>query len=69
MGTHAVLQDLLDYEGGHSLGELTAHLHGPQAQRYDLGGQQKVDDLCVVNLRQSPNISASLFMGYCLPAC
>ena len=36
--TYIVQQYLLHYEGGHSLGQLAAHLHGPQAQRDDFCG-------------------------------
>lgn len=47
---HVVQQDLLHDEGGHRLGQLRADLHGAQAQRDDLRGQEEVDHVRVVNL-------------------
>ena len=48
-----VQQYLLHDEGGDGFAQLAAHLHGAQAQRDDLRGQQEVDDLRVVHLRAS----------------
>lgn len=50
-----IQQDLLDNEYCNCLAELGACLHDAQAERNDLGGQQKVDDFRRVILDKSPN--------------
>ena len=50
--TVVVEQYLLHDEDGHRLAQLRARLHDAKAQRDDLGGQQKVDDLGRVVLDQ-----------------
>lgn len=39
-----VEQDLLDDEDGHGLAELGTRLHDAEAQRDNLGGEEKVND-------------------------
>mmetsp|Transcript_28753 Transcript_28753/g.80967 ORF Transcript_28753/g.80967 Transcript_28753/m.80967 type:complete len:207 (+) Transcript_28753:575-1195(+) len=52
-----IQQDFLHNERGHGFGQLTAHLHGPQAQRDYLGREQEVYDIRVVHLNKSANDS------------
>ena len=47
-----VQEDLLHDEGGDGLAQLGAALHDPQAEGYDLSGQEEVDHLLLVGLDQ-----------------
>ena len=49
-----IQQDLLHDEGSDRLGELAPDLHGPQAQRDDLRGEEEVDHIGVINLEAWP---------------
>ena len=50
--TGFVEEDLLKDEGGHGFAELRAVLHDAQAERDDLGGEEKVDHLLLVSLEK-----------------
>ena len=52
-GAHIVQKNLLHDESSDCLGQLAAHLHGAKTQWNDFGGQQEVDDLCVIHLQQT----------------
>lgn len=48
--TSLINQNLLQDESGNRLGELTARLHDPQAERNDLCRQEEVDHLLLISL-------------------
>ena len=51
-----IQQDLLQDEGGHCFGELTARLHDAKAQWDDLCCQQKVYDILFISLIKKDEI-------------
>lgn len=53
--TNVVQQDLLHDENGHGLAELRTCLHDTEAEGYDLGRKEEVDDFGRVILDQGAN--------------
>lgn len=70
----AVVQEyLLENEGGDGLGQLRAAFHDSQAERNNLGSQQKSDDLLFVCFHECPDDSQAseteIFEGTSLRRC
>ena len=62
-GAHRVNQDFLYYEGCHRLGELTAHIHGTEAERDDFCRQQEINYASVVHLHFQNSAQHSIKPG------
>lgn len=52
-----IKQNLLDDENGDSLGEFRTCFHDPEAERYDFGGQEEVNDGIIVVLLKLERVS------------